>query len=107
MSRTNRQFPTTYFIWRGQKIETSDVDWKTRTVKGSNSLFEEIYSGWSCHQKFIEDYNAKSPDSKPYYKPNKKFKKPRRQQERSRAKQAIREDKEPERVRRSDIWDWN
>lgn len=107
MSRTKRQIPQAYFIHQGMRIEFSDISWKDGTIKGSKELFQAVYPSWGIGHKCFEDFSKKQPDGKPYHKPNKNFKKPRRQQERARAKQAIREDKDPEKVRKSDVWDWN
>lgn len=46
-------------------------------------------------------------DRKPWWKPSKDFKKARRRQERMKAKQAVREGREPPRVRKTDVWEWN
>lgn len=53
------------------------------------------------------DEEKQGRDLKPYFKPPKWFKKQRRQKERARAKQDLRQGFEPDPVPHSDEWDWN
>lgn len=56
---------------------------------------------------YLFDDSMIGRDKKPWFKPPKWFKKQRRQKERSRARQALRQGFEPEPVPKSDEWDWN
>lgn len=107
MSRTKRYIPIDYFIYGGVRVLYSEVDHKTRTVKGDKVLYQTIYGNRWAMQNTKTDYSILSPDGKPWHKPTKDFKKLRRQIERSRAKQAVAQDKDPEVVKKNDIWDWN
>lgn len=60
-----------------------------------------------CPDKYSFDDEKQGRDKKPYSKPPKWFKKQRRQRERARAKQEIRQGREPGPVPHSDAWDWN
>lgn len=60
-----------------------------------------------CFDDFELERKGHLRDRKPWWKPNKEFKKLKRRQERARAKQAIREEKDPPRVRHTDVWEWN
>jgi len=49
----------------------------------------------------------RSKRNKPFWKPNKIFKRIMKQRRRSKDKQALRNEQEPERHKKTDIWDWN
>ncbi len=66
----------------------------SRTVRNHPSWY------WFAPEKFGRDY-------KPGWKPAKWYKRMRRQLERAKAKQAMREGQEPAPVKRNDMWWWN
>lgn len=93
MSRTYRKYETHKIHVNGKFYDSNeyselDAPW-------------EIKMGWQ-NAIFFE----KQRDSKPWYKPNKAFKKVRRRKERAEAKDAMRKDKPIPKVKKNDIWDW-
>lgn len=60
-----------------------------------------------CFDEFEQEHKGFQRDRKPWWKPPKGFKHLKRRQERAKAKQALREGREPPKVRHSDTYDWS
>ena len=92
MSRTYRDHLDGEYIIQGQIIHWNDIDWGVYPMT----------MGFSYRQRIIRHKR----DKKPWGKPPKWFKQINRRWERSKVKQAIREDKEPPLFKKTDQWEW-
>jgi hypothetical protein len=88
LSRTRRRTVNYYYKANGELYPLGD---------------KNVQRGWHCESKVEESQG----DQKAWYKAPKKFKKTKRQEERSRAKNALRNEKDIPIVKKSDGWDWN
>lgn len=107
MSRTTRCYPQYYYKLHGNFYY--DQDYASRTEW--RNMFNAI---WSWRPHLGEDYYLKNGrDRKAWHKPNKVFKRIKRQAEKAKVKQAIHRmmhDPEGDNIiphfPNSDVWDW-
>ena len=107
MSRTYRVYEKTYYVANGviytrdEYDEVFDLECKALGTRRRWGVYPPSY-GWQSFDRY-----EPQPDKKPWYKPTKEFKKPRRRAERARAKMSVRMGRDPDPVKKSDVWDWN
>lgn len=96
MSRTYR-IRFEYGVYAFGRFWTWEDEKKVEDVMG-----RDFTRGW----KFLEHMNRKGRDGKAWDKPDKEFKRMKRQAERAKVKDAMAKGQEPPIFRKSDRWDW-
>jgi hypothetical protein len=101
MSRTYRKYPVPMIHWKRDLI-------RLRTLSDYYKFWDENeITNFRMDYERFDNYNFLSRDSKPCFKPDKKFKKIMRKKRKAKNKHEFRNGKEITNHRKEDVWDWN
>ena len=104
MSRTYRKYPRSFEKIHGQYLDYDNPEHKAIEKEYLKSIGANKFSAPSF--EWVEFFDLKSRDRKPWNKPPKWFKQDKRRKERHRDKQDLHCGKDPRHWPKSDQWDW-
>ena len=95
MSRTYRKYPVIKYHWKKKFYDS----YKDLCKEAKN--YE-----WGMGSTLFEDFDVKSKDSKPWFKPNKDFKTVMKKIRRAKERSALINGKDIPKFNKENVWNW-